>query len=532
MPNTKINATTNIYLGDEDFRYPISLGTAISNGSELNRNVSIYGVNPYYVTLGFVIETPDGRKYLVTSANGMVRYPREFMTIEADQVTLLGDRITYPGTFSSVINGDPRRVIPNSIATLELYDAMTPFVYKPEVNKNIALLQITSQSVIPRVRMDGYINEIGYVRETCDRNMLTTPYEYMKLIGKKVKKRGAASGLTVGAVVYTNAQVVVEFSVYNSLLPFQLDVNNAIIVEAFCAPFALPGDAGSLVVKNKSNCPKPVGTVLAGSLCYTVVLPINEVIDRINSMLNMPSGYSVTIPGVCCKPVCKQIRRPICKPDCNTKVRNFNDANYRLNNNYSHNHTSNNCHRSSHSSNHNDEHYHRHNYNPHNKYQSTGVLECKANDLDAECCPDGDNSICPSNINKDKRVKCRTIYKKRCSPFTKLGCLDKSCSTPCDYSESEYCQSDSSDSPNNLINDGYSELILKDEYVNIDIHLKNYVRSEVFTIPGYVGFGFRQYDIDVFIEVPLDPSRYVRFIKYNFKTYTINLLVTGRFIVL
>ena len=96
-------------------------------------------------------------------------------------------------------------------------------------------------------------------------------------LGMRVKKLGAATGLTYGAIadISLDLDVDYDFGTYRFV--------NQIVIEGDTDEFATAGDSGSIIVDADSQ--KPVGMVFAASGKYCVACPLSEVLNALQSRL-------------------------------------------------------------------------------------------------------------------------------------------------------------------------------------------------------------------------------------------------------
>lgn len=139
----------------------------------------------------------------------------------------------------------------------------------------ISTVNAVWSKVIPnRLNSEGSILQIGPVSST----ILLDP-----MINQNVKKAGRTTGLTRSTISGLNGVLTVSYKANGSTLYTQL--RDLIIVKNSTSDlgslFSDKGDAGSLVVEDTDNLPRPIGLLLANNNSLAVISPIMDVLEAI-----------------------------------------------------------------------------------------------------------------------------------------------------------------------------------------------------------------------------------------------------------
>ena len=212
---------------------PIELGVS---GGNINDGCSAG-------TLGSLVANKHGRQFILSNNHVLADENR------AEK----GDLITQPGS----LDDGCRFRKTNRVARLRKFIPI-------DFSGNNLVDAAMAVAISSKVDTGGSILGIGQVSTTA-----ADP-----AIGMNVKKAGRTTGVTSGQISAVNVTVNVGYS-SGRVARF---VNQILITPG---SFSSPGDSGSLIVKQTSSCPQPVGLLFAGSSTITVANPIKTVYKKL-----------------------------------------------------------------------------------------------------------------------------------------------------------------------------------------------------------------------------------------------------------
>ncbi len=212
---------------------PIKLGVS---GGNINDGCSAG-------TLGSLVVNKRGKEFILSNNH----------VLASENEAEKGDLITQPGSLDDGCRF--RRA--NRVAKLRKF---IPINFSGNNLVDAAM----AKTIRGRVDTGGSILGIGQVS--------TNPVN--PKVGMNVKKAGRTSGVTTGRISAVGVTVNVRYA-SGRIARF--------VNQIFITPggFSGPGDSGSLIVKQKSTCPEPVGLLFAGSSSLTVANPIKTVYKKL-----------------------------------------------------------------------------------------------------------------------------------------------------------------------------------------------------------------------------------------------------------
>jgi hypothetical protein len=201
---------------------------------------------------------------------GGVRYVlSNYHVLEADivnggnsRVAVAGDPVVQPGLIDVACNANTAQNVANLSGIKSL----------PGSNVDAAIASIISGMV----RTDGAILDIG----TIGASPLTAT------VNMTVKKSGRTTGLTRSRVSGLNATVSVTYE--NECAggtAFTKTFTGQILVRNSGSRFLAGGDSGSLMVRDVSTNPRPIGLLFAGSSSIAVANPIGQVLSFLGATM-------------------------------------------------------------------------------------------------------------------------------------------------------------------------------------------------------------------------------------------------------
>ena len=194
-------------------------------------------------TLGSLVENKRGKQFILSNNH----------VLASENEAEKGDLIIQPGSLDDGCRF--RRT--NRVARLRKF---IPIRFSGNNLVDAAMAKAISSKVDP----GGSILGIGQISRT----------PINPSVGMRVKKAGRTTGLTSGQIDSVGVTVDVRYA-SGRIARF---VDQIIV---FPGGFSSPGDSGSLIIKNTSTCPQPVGLLFAGSSRYTVANPIKTVYKKL-----------------------------------------------------------------------------------------------------------------------------------------------------------------------------------------------------------------------------------------------------------
>ena len=196
-------------------------------------------------TLGSLVENKFGRQFILSNNHVLADENR----------AAKGDLIIQPGS----LDDGCRFRATHKVARLRKY---VPIKFSASANNLVDAAM--AKAIAKKVDTGGSILGIGRVSTTA----------IDPAIGMRVKKAGRTTGVTTGRISAVHVTVNVGYS-SGRVARF---VDQFLITNG---SFSSPGDSGSLIVKDTSSCPQPVGLLFAGSSTITVANPIKTVYKKL-----------------------------------------------------------------------------------------------------------------------------------------------------------------------------------------------------------------------------------------------------------
>jgi hypothetical protein len=231
---------------------PIQLGTSGGWRYDLANGYCCGG------TLGSLV-LKGGQRYVLSN----------YHVLEADivsggnaRVAVAGDPVIQPGLIDVACNANTAQ----NVATLSGIKSL------PGSNVDAAIAQITTGMV----NTNGSILDIGTIGAS----------PLAAAINQTVKKSGRTTGLTRSRVTGLNATISVTYS--NECAggtSFTKTFTGQILVRNNGSRFLAGGDSGSLLVRDVSTNPRPIGLLFAGSSSIAVANPIGQVLSFLGATM-------------------------------------------------------------------------------------------------------------------------------------------------------------------------------------------------------------------------------------------------------
>ncbi len=228
---------------------PIRVKTAVTNVNEGRRG-----------TLGAVVT--DGEAYYILGCN---------------HVLAVNGRVPADPDLAQVVSGE----FVGGDAPLASPDEFVPLLRGPGTanSADCAIARLKDRDSIPATFPDGTVR-------------LTSPDAVAPEIGMYVRKFGAGTGLTRGAIVDTDVDLYVDYSFGTFLFEHQVVIQSS----EDGKEFATGGDSGSIVIAaTDAQEGKATGMIFAASGTFAVACPFSTVLSELGAQLKKASRPPVSL---------------------------------------------------------------------------------------------------------------------------------------------------------------------------------------------------------------------------------------------